>query len=86
MQGLDKYVFAKQHFHGTLASAEQGVRAYCLLTNFRPYNPTTVTALQGIQSPFERVNGFTYHENWLHNLLIATSGQSISRFQHKTIE
>lgn len=86
MQGLDKYLFAKQYFHGTLASAEQGVRAYCLLTNFRPYNPTTVKALQGIHCPFERVNGFTYHENWLHNLLIATSGQSISRFQHKTIE
>jgi len=86
MQGLDKYLFAQQYFHGTLASAEQGVRAYCLLTNFRPYNPTTVKTLHGIQSPFERVNGFTYHENWLHNLLIATSGQSISRFQHKTIE
>ena len=86
MQGLDRYIFAQQYFHGTLASAEKGVRAYCLLTNFRPYNPTTLKALYGMQSPFERANGFTYHENWLHNLLIATSGQSISRFQHKTIE
>jgi hypothetical protein len=25
------------------------------------------------QSPFHKLNGFVYHDNWLHNLLIATS-------------
>jgi hypothetical protein len=73
MQGLDKYLGAKQYFHGTLASAERGLRAYCLLANFRPYSPATVKALGGVQSPVERINGFTYHDNWLQNMLIAGS-------------
>jgi hypothetical protein len=85
MRGLDKYLFAKQYFHGTLVSAEYGVRAYCLLSNFRPYNPSTVKETEGSHSPFERLNGFTYHENWLENLLIATSRQEIYRFQHKKL-
>jgi hypothetical protein len=37
MRGMDKYLFAKQDFHGTLVSAEYRTRSYCLLTNFRPY-------------------------------------------------
>ncbi len=86
MQGLDKYLFAKQYFHGTLASAYDNVRSYCLLTNCRPYNPLTVKVLQGSESPFERLNGFTYHDNWLQNLLIATSQQPIYHFQHKPTE
>ena len=86
MQGLDKYLFAKQYFHGTLSSAYDHVRAYCLLTNFRPYNPITVNALPDRATPFERLNGFSYHENWLQNLLIATSTQPIYRFQHKPTE
>jgi hypothetical protein len=24
-------------------------------------------------SPFDDINGFVYHQNWLHNLLIASS-------------
>ena len=36
MNGMDRYLFAKQYFHGTLVSAEYGIRSYCLLTNFRP--------------------------------------------------
>jgi hypothetical protein len=37
-------------------------------------------------TPFERLNGFSYRENWLQNLLIATSTPPIYRFQHKPIE
>ncbi len=36
MRGMERYLFAHQSFHGTLVSAEYGIRAYCLLTNFRP--------------------------------------------------
>ncbi len=86
MQGLDKYLFAKQYFHGTPASAYDNVRSYCLLTDCRPYNPLTVKVLQGSESPFERLNGFTYHDNWLQNLLISTSTQPIYRFQHNPTE
>lgn len=88
MQGMDKCLFAKSSFHGTLASAERGIRAYCLLTNFRPtaYNPIAHLKFRDKDSPFERLNGFTYHESWLQNLLIATSRQKIYRFQQKKLE
>jgi hypothetical protein len=88
MQGMDKYLFAKQHFHGTLTSAERGIRAYGLLTNFRPpvYNPIAGITGHDTGSPFEQLNGFTYHGNWLQNLLIATSRQEIYQFQQKKLE
>jgi hypothetical protein len=88
MQGMDKYLFAKSYFHGTFPSAERGIRAYCLLTNFRPtaYNPIAHLRFRDKDSPFEQLNGFVYHDNWLHNLLIATSRQEIYRFQQKKLE
>lgn len=87
MRGMDRYLFAHQGFHGTIVSAEYGIRSYCLLTNFRPfmYNPTAGDTPRNCESPFTRLNEFTYHESWLQNLLIATSGQAIYRFQHKKI-
>ena len=88
MHGMDRYLFAKSYFHGTLVSAERGIRAYCLLTNFRPmaYNPIAHMTCRDKNSPFEQLNGFVYHDNWLHNLLIATSRQEIYRFQQKKLE
>jgi hypothetical protein len=88
MQGMDKYLFAKSYFHGTLASAERGIRASCLLTNFRPsaYNPVAHIRGPDTGSPFEQLHGFVYHGNWLQNLLIATSRQEIYRFQQKKLE
>lgn len=88
MQGMDKYLFAKQYFHGTLVSAEYGIRAYCLLSNFRPstYHPVNnLPHHTETRSPFTELNGFTYHECWLQNMLIATSRQGMYRFQHKQL-
>ncbi len=87
MRGVEKYLVAHQGFHGTLVSAESGIRAYCLLTNFRPsmYNPRADEARRDCDSPFKQLNGFTYHDCWLQNLLIATSRQGIYRFQHKKL-
>jgi len=87
MRRMDKYLFAHQDFHGTLVSAEYGIRAYCLLTNFRPlmYNPSAGYANRDYTSPFKKLNGFTYHDCWLQNMLVATSGQAIYRFQHKKL-
>jgi hypothetical protein len=88
MKGMDRYVFAKQYFHGTLVSAEYGIRAYCLLSNFRPYayNPANGLPHEETRSPFTELNGFSYHRCWLQNMLIATSRQGIYRFQHKQLE
>jgi len=88
MKGMDKYLFAKHSFHGTLVSAEYGIRAYCLLSNFRPsiYNPVNgIPHHTETRSPFTELNGFSYHRCWLQNMLIATSRQGIYKFQHKQL-
>jgi hypothetical protein len=87
MRGMDKYLFAQQDFHGTLVSAEYGIRSYCVLTNFRPsmYNPIANYKSRDCDSPFKRLNGFTYDDCWLQNMLVATSGQAMYRFRHKKL-
>ena len=58
MKGMDKYVFAKQYFHGTLVSAQLGIRAYCLVSNFRPYAYNLIAGIKNrdTRSAFEQLN------------------------------
>ncbi len=58
-----------QYFHGFMSSAELCIRGWALILNFAPSNPHTVKKYGGLQSPAERLDGFSYHENWLHNSL-----------------
>jgi hypothetical protein len=44
-----------------------------MLWNFHPYGRQVQTKPPDALSPFEALNGFRYHDNWLRNLLIATS-------------
>ena len=48
------------------------MRAAALLINFLPYCPRAAIAEQ-YRSPAHKLNGFVYHDNWLHNLLISAS-------------
>lgn len=73
MRFQDKRLFCSQHFHGTLQSADKIIRAHALLINFCPYAQNTIQYNGGIHSPFEKLNGFVYRENWLENLLVAAS-------------
>lgn len=73
MKFQDRRLFCTQHFHGTLLSADKIMRAHALLINFCPYAEPTIRYNGGIQSPFEKLNGFVYRENWLENLLVASS-------------
>jgi len=73
MQRMDRHLFSTQYFHGSMDSAELGIRSWALITNFAPSNPYTVKKYEGLQSPAERLNQFCYHENWLHNLMISAS-------------
>ncbi|MDM8524747.1 hypothetical protein QUF80_15370 [Desulfococcaceae bacterium HSG8] len=73
MRRLDRHLFNTQYFHGVMLSAELGIRGWALILNFAPSNPYTVKKYDGLQSPAERLNGFRYHDNWLHNLLISAS-------------
>lgn len=73
MRRLDRFLFSTQYFHGNLISANLSVRAWALIQNFAPSNPYTVQKYDGLKSPAERLNKFSYHSNWLHNLLISAS-------------
>ena len=47
---------------------------------------TRESAKQGIRMRrITQLNGFTYHECWLQNMLVATSGQAIYRFRRNKV-
>jgi hypothetical protein len=73
MNYQDRLLYAMRYFHGTRASARLSVRAMALGWNFHPYGARTRRADENRRSPFQDVNAFQYHDNWLHNLLIASS-------------
>jgi hypothetical protein len=76
MEPMDRCLYSARYFHGHLMSAEFQIRGWALLHNFRPYCPRSKIRKR-YQSPAHKLNGFVYHDHWLHNLLISTSGQAI---------
>jgi hypothetical protein len=72
MVPLDRWLFAARYFHGNWASAEYQIRSWVLFHDFMPYCPRAKIRDTFI-SPVHKLNGFVYHDNWLHNLLISTS-------------
>jgi hypothetical protein len=70
---LDRTLYAMQYCHGHQASARLALRAWALQWNFHPYSPRLRSNQPARSSPFADLNGFHYHANWLHNLLIASS-------------
>ena len=73
MQRMDRHLFNTKYFHGTIDSAKLNIRGWVLIHNFAPSNPLTVKKYNGLKSPAERINKFSYHECWLQNLIISTS-------------
>ena len=73
MNYQERLLYAMQYFHGTLDSAKQTLRAMALLWNFHPYCCKVQAMEPHSMSPFEDLNGFRYHDNWLRNFLIASS-------------
>lgn len=73
MQRMDRHLFSAQYFHGSLSAAELNLRGWALIQNFAPSNPRTISKHNGLQSPAERINSFSYHNSWLHNLMISAS-------------
>jgi hypothetical protein len=76
VDALSRCLDSARFFHGHAASANHIVRAWALMHNFRPFCPRAKIG-QKFRSPFHRLNGFVYHDNWLHNLLIASSCSQI---------
>jgi hypothetical protein len=73
MNFQDRLLYSMQYFHGTFQAAQQALRAIALLWNFHPYSRKVQATPPHSMSPFEDLNGFRYHDNWLRNLLIASS-------------
>jgi len=73
MKFLHRHATAAQMFRGSLKRTTQNFRAFALLCNFTPSCPMVSRASPELPSPAARVNGFVYHQNWLHNLLISAS-------------
>ena len=72
MDHMDRRFYSAHYCHGHLMTAELAVRAEAWLVNFLPYCPRAAIAKQ-YRSPAHKLNGFVYHDNWLHNLLISAS-------------
>ena len=73
MNHQDRRLYAMRYLHGTPDAARLAVRAMALLWNFHPYGARCRRDDETRRSPFHDLNGFEYHPNWLHNLLIASS-------------
>jgi hypothetical protein len=73
MDYQDRLLYTMRYFHGTLSSAKLYMRAMALVWNFHPYGRRTQKKYGGVCTPFERLNGFQYHDNWLENMMIAAS-------------
>ncbi len=73
MNHQDRLLYTMQYFHGDKKSARLYLRSMALVWNFHPYGARTRSNCSERMSPFTDLNGFRYHDNWLHNLLIASS-------------
>ena len=73
MNHQDRRLYALRYLHGTPEAARLAVRAMALQWNFHPYGVRSRRDDPTRRSPFHDLNGFEYHPNWLHNLLIASS-------------
>ena len=82
MDFMDKFLYNRKYLKGRKQTAQKSITAFCIAHNFRPYAPATVKK-KNIRSPFEKLNGFQYHDNWLQNMLIATSRNGYRNFQQK---
>jgi hypothetical protein len=73
MNYQDRILYSMQYFHGSTAAARAGLRAMAILWNFHPYGRKVQRQAPYSKSPFEDLNGFRYHDDWLRNLRIAAS-------------
>ena len=73
MKLMNKHAFNAQMFHSNCAATSKNFRAFALIFNFSPSCPSVCRKNPTLTSPVARLNGFVYHENWLQNLVIASS-------------
>ena len=83
MEPMARWLHMARFFHGHWQSAELQIRTWALFHNFWPYCPRAKISQQ-FSSPAHKLNGYVYHSNWLHNLLISTSAVGFNLNHRKT--
>jgi hypothetical protein len=81
MEPMARWLASSRYFHGNLQSAELRTRVWALLHNYRIYCPRAKVS-DSFRSPAHKLNRFVYRDNWLENLLVASSCQGF-RLSHK---
>jgi hypothetical protein len=81
MEPMARWLASSRYFHGNVQSAELRTRAWALLHNYRIYCPRAKVS-DTFRSPAHKLNGFVYRDDWLENLLVASSCQGF-RLSHK---
>jgi hypothetical protein len=73
MKLMERHAINSQMFHATLQSTSKNFRALALLYNFSPSCPAVTDKFPELTSPAARLNGYIYNQDWVQNLLIASS-------------
>ena len=73
MKLMKRCIKNAQYFHSSVEQATLYMRGFALVYNFTPSNPWTVKKNNGLASPADRINKFTYSDDWSINLMVATS-------------
>ncbi len=66
MNHQDRLLYMMQYFHGDKESARLYLRSIALVWNFQTIGARTRSNCPERMSPFMDLNGFCYHDNWLH--------------------
>jgi hypothetical protein len=69
----DRLLYALCYCHGTTDRARLAVRAMARPWHLHPYGARWRRDQPSRAAPFDDLNGWQYHPNWLHNLFIASS-------------
>ena len=85
MKLMTRHKKAHQNYHGSIEKTTLNIRAFALIHNFAPSCPETIKKYNNMESPFERLNEFTYQKDWLQNLLIAASLAGFRNQHSKTL-
>lgn len=74
MRPFDKFLANRLYFHGHFATAQLTCAAFALCHNFAPFAPRTRSKNpEHANCRADDLNGFSFREDWLENLLVATS-------------
>lgn len=73
MRIMSESLVNRQYFHGGIQSARLWLRSRVLLYNFAPLCTRSRKEKGGLHCPSKLLNGFSYSENWLENLMVCSS-------------